>query len=220
MKPRVRRLIGWGAPMLLLGVLVWMAVTPSTTRQAVGPELTIRRIPRYLKMLEFAYRHYRYRELAREITRATSSDMERATAVFDWTRTHIRRSPPDWLVREDHTLNVILRGHGVEYQIAEVFSTLATYAGIPSFCRWAVPRGVNSTALLCFLSIQNRWTVFDVVNRVVFRDKDGSLREARELVPDVKLPPARPLQAELQMPWPRLRYETRRAVTGLLAGAQ
>jgi hypothetical protein len=210
--------MGWGTAMLLLGALAWMAVTPSTTRQAVGPELTIRQIPLYVKVLEFASRHYRYGKLAREITGAASTDAERARAVFDWTRTHIRRSPSDWPVLDDHILNVIVRGHGAEYQIAEVFSTLATYAGMPSFFQWAVPRGLDRAAPLCFVRIQNRWVVFDVVNGVVFRDGGGRLREAQDLVPEVELPPARPLQAELQMPRPRLLYETRQAVTGLLTG--
>ncbi len=54
--------------------------------------------------------------------------------------------------------------------------------------------------------------MFDVLGGVIFTNSRGELADAREIVPDVKLLPDRPLRVELQMPWPRVVYETQQAM--------
>ncbi len=195
----------------VLAVLAAVALAPSTSRQAIGRHRFTHEVPRYTKVFDFLRRDAHYRRLAHDITRTATSDEERARAVFTWTRENIRRSPPDWVVVDDHILNVITRGHGVDYQRVDVFATLATYAGTPAF--WVPHKGL--LGFPAFVLINGNWAVFDVLNGIVFTNDRGELSDAREVVPDVKVPPERPLRAERQMPCPRVRCEIREATMAL-----
>lgn len=213
MTRRQRGLLAGGATVLAVSVLLaWIATGTVVTRQAVGPRLSTRPLPRYVKALDFLHRHYQFQMLARDITRADNSGAERAVSVFTWTRENIRRAPDDWPVVDDHTLNVIIRGYGVPYQMADVFATLSTYAGVPAFWQTAAPRGSPRAVPLSFALIQGKWAVFDVAEGTIFSGGRGDFADARDVVPGLELPPPRPLRAELQMPWPRALHETRRRV--------
>lgn len=214
---------------LLLAGAGWLLTTPVTTRQAVGFTVSTREIPLYVKILDFMGRHYRYGQLAREITQGLTSDRERALAVFDWTRQNIRKTPTGRPIVDDHILHIIIRGHGAGEQSADVFTTLATYAGVPAYWR-VLPNGW----VLSFARIEGKWRVFDVTNGLVFMNAGGDLVTREELgtnpdawtgnaaavrprlaassgyLSDATVP--EPLRAELQMPRPRLAYEVRQAV--------
>ena len=206
------------------------ATVMTTTRQGVNFQVSEKEIPLYAKAVAFLHRHIEYRLLAREIARGLRSDRERVLAVFEWTRTHIRSTPPGWPIVDDHVLHIIIRGHGVDDQQADVFTTLARYTGLPAF--WSQGRVVFS-----FVRVDGRWAMFDVANGLVFADASGAFVEVEELLrrPELVQAIAGPrsirgvpyrryvealgpfrvpevLRAEQQMPWPRLRFEIRRAL--------
>jgi hypothetical protein len=208
-----------------------------TTKQGVNFEVTTHRLPLYLKTFEFLDRNAQYRQLANEITRGAASAQDRVVAVFDWTQRRIQPAPESWPVVDDHILNIIIRGYGTNDQRADVFATLATYAGVPAFWRRVNAPGTVDGIILTFAQVDDRWIVIDVANRFLFRTADGRLATADDLAADrVRLPaeaqslmirstpyvqilnqltmPAipHPLRAELQMPWPRLWDGTKRAV--------
>lgn len=211
-----------------LGAIWQLATVPSLTRQGIDSTITTSTLPLYVKALDFLHRHAHYQLLASAITRGCRSDEERALAVFAWTRQAIRRTPEDWPVIDDHILNIIIRGHGVTDQMADVFTTLATYAGLPAFWR-------QKDVALSFVQIDGRWRMFDVANGLIFTDADGRLADANDLFKDPALiqrtagslrirglpydrcvarmgafcvPPV--LRARLQMPLPRLLFEAKR----------
>lgn len=207
-----RRRLGVGAAVLgAVGILAWLTLGPSTSRQGIDQQRIERTVPRYVKAREFLRRHRAYASLARGVTRTAPSEPERAVALFAWTRENIRAAPREWPVIDDHVLSVLERGYGVPYQQADVLATLLTYAGLPAFFQRAQPAGGEFVPLV-FVLIDGKWAVLDVANDTVFRDARGDLREAHDVVRSVSLPPARPLRAELQMPWPRLLHEARRAL--------
>lgn len=210
-----------------------------TTRQGVNFRLTVRSIPLHVKAIDFLHRHYQYRLLAEEIAAGKTSDADRVLAVFDWTRKNIRRFPDGWPVVDDHILNIIIRGYGTNDQVADVFATLSTYAGVPSF--WRPVRASNGARLIfTFAQVDEKWVPFDAWNGVIFRDARGGLADIDELIADPSLidvaltavPPADPvdyhaliargamsplvvpqtIRSHLQRPWPRMRYEARRLV--------
>jgi len=208
-----------------------MASAKATTRQRVNFQPAVREIPRYAKAIAFLHRHVEYALLAREITAGLRTDPERVRAIFAWTREHIRPTPKDWPVVDDHVLHIIIRGHGLEDQAADVFTTLTCYAGIPAF--WRQGRVVFS-----FARVEGRWAMFDVANGILFTDEAGQFLDAEELLRHPKraqaiagsrapgdVPYSRHverlgafrvpevLRAEQQMPWPRLVFELRRALS-------
>ncbi|PIQ84462.1 MAG: hypothetical protein COV75_02290 [Candidatus Omnitrophica bacterium CG11_big_fil_rev_8_21_14_0_20_63_9] len=222
----------------MAGLALWGLRATVTTRQGVNFTVSNKPIPLYVKMLDFLHRDAHYRLLARQITAGLSSDEQRALAVFDWTRRTIRPTPPGWPVTDDHILHIIIREHGVSDQFADVFATLTTYAGVPAFwkaIRLSEPGG--GELVLSFVRLGDRWVVFDVWRGLIFTDEQGSFLSADQLAADpqradalvgtlqigtlpysryfsqptfLKVPEL--LRAQLQMPWPRLAYEMRRAL--------
>ena len=120
--------------------------------------------------------------------------------------------------------------------MADVFSTLCTYAGVPSFWRYThvkEPRG--GWMVLAFCRVAGRWVMVDVANGVVFTDAQGRLADVERMMADPALMndvagkaapdglPYReyveqlrpftvpsPLRPQRQMPGPRLWFELRR----------
>ena len=210
---------------------------PMTTRQGVNFKVSTQAVPLYVKTLDFLHRHAHYQLLAKEITQDLHSDRERVVAVFVWTRQHIRPTPKGWPVVDDHILNIIIRGHGIDDQRADVFTTLSTYAGVPAFWRTQKVSDSRYRLVLSFARVGGRWVVFDVANGFMFTNGSGDLASAEELgaapqlvrltvgdfqygdgpyeryfasLSSLKVPWT--LRAQLQMPWPRVWSEVRRMV--------
>lgn len=220
-----------------IGIAVlWGMSETATTRQGINFHVSVQRIPVYVKTIDFLHRHFQYQRMAQQIVQGVDGDQARALAVFRWTREHIPETPAGWPIVDDHVLNIIIRGHGVEDQMADVFTTLLTYAGVPAF--WKLVRDVpgGRGLILSFAKVDGAWRVFDVAHGVVFADAHGRLLALDSLLRDPTLvtavanPTARQisyagyleslrpftvpdvLRAEQQMPWPRLIYEMRRAM--------
>jgi hypothetical protein len=202
---------------------------PVETKQAIDFTVTTHSLPLYAKTLDFVQRDRSYARLVSQVAPGDDSPESRALAVFNWTREHIRDQPPQLPVIDDHVWHIVIRGYGVSDQKADVFTTLATYAGLPAFV--GPSRLGQPHADLSFVWMSGDWRVFDVQNGIVFRRRDGTLAAAADLAADHELvrlaaagrvyrsrpyeslfegfrPPVPPsiLRAELQMPWPRLTY--------------
>ncbi len=218
-------------------LLAWMASAPLTTRQGVDFRVQTHPIPLYLKAVSFLDRHWQYQQQARDITRGLVSDQERVLAVFAWTRAHILPTPPAFPIVDDHILHIMIRGYGEPDQMADVFTTLSTYAGVSAFWRPVKAAGGSQRLILSFARVDGRWGVFDVAGGVVFRDAQGRLTDMQELMArpalaresaGVTVPSGIPyeryvegmrvfnvptmLRAKKQMPWPRLAFELQRAL--------
>lgn len=241
-----RRVVRRTVVLACVGAGIISALNASVlTRQGVNFTVSAKRVPFYIKAVDFLHRHYQYRLLAEEITRGLKTDEERVMAVYHWTRHHIRPTPPGWPISDDHILHIIIRGHGLDDQMADVFCTLATYAGVPAFWRNLKPVDDGPTLTVSFAKVDGAWRVFDVVNGLAFADAQGRLVDVVTLVRDPALAeaiagPLRPsglpysqylallqpftvpdvLRAQQQMPWPRLWFEMRRVLhQGLRANA-
>ncbi|MSO55858.1 MAG: transglutaminase domain-containing protein [Acidobacteria bacterium] len=232
-----RRRVAWLLTLVGVVSLGLVANLPVTTKQGVNFEASLHRMPLYLKAFEFLDRNAQYRQLANEITRGAVSDQERALAVFNWTARRIQPAPGSWPVVDDHILNIIIRGYGQSDQRADVFATLATYAGVQAFWQQIKAAGTQNGVILTFVLLNGRWVVMDIANGFMFRNARGELASAEDFAANlVTLPAAarslmlgptpysqifsqlrtppipRPLRAELQMPWPRIWDQTKRAV--------
>ena len=213
-----------------------------TTQQGLNFEVSTHRLPLYLKAFQFIDRSVQYSQISEEVTRDAVSDTDRVLKIFEWTERRIMDTPEGWPVVDDHILHIIIRGHGVTDQQADVFATLATYSGVPTF--WAKVRAAEPSGpgiILSFALVDGQWRVFDMFNKVIFRLRAGELATMDDLAGHPELVPAHvrgldvdgvmyadivtgatmptipsPLRAELQMPLARLWYEMKRLV-GLTA---
>ena len=181
------------------GAVLLLAV-PTITRQGVNYQVTKKRIPLAFKATHFLLRDLEYRRLSAEITRPARSSEEKALLLLRWTRSHVRPNPPGLPVIDDHVASIIHRGYGEQDQLADVFTTLAAYSGLPAF--WKIvetpqhPRGL----VLSFLKIENRWTIWDAAAGK--RYDPGLLSPEQLSVPEV-------LRPYKQMPASRLMIELR-----------
>jgi hypothetical protein len=212
---------------------------PTTTRQGVDYRVNAYTIPVYVKAVDFVQRHNQYGLLVSRICGQKASAVDCTMAIFDWTHANIRPTPAGWPVIDDHPLNIVIRGHGTSDQMADVFVTLTDYAGVPAFLTFVTEPTKGETLVLSFARLDGKWRVFDAANHVVFRRRDGAIAEVEDLVDDPALVDAQaraapstelpysafisrqrlmpfvvphPLRAEMQRPWPRVRYELRRTL--------
>ncbi len=121
--------------------------------------------------------------------------------------------------------------------MADVFTTLATYAGLPAF--WCiVEMDLGGRLVLSFVKVDGRWTMCDVANGLTFLDEHGRFAEVSELLAHPALiratagtraPGGIPyqqyvaqlqpfevpsmLRAQKQMPLARLVYEVKRRLS-------
>ena len=234
---------GWmrrGAPWLMAAALgaslLWgLTTAKATTRQGVSFQVSTLEIPLAIKVMDFLDRDAHYQLLAHQITQGLRLDQDRAMAVFHWTRRQIRPTPKEWPIIDDHIWHIIIRGHGLSDQMADVFTTLSTYAGVPAFWKFLRVTPGGTIITLSFAKVDGRWTAFDVSQGFVFADARGRLIDVETLAADPALvkavvgeaapggvpyweyvKPLRPfvppaiLRAEQQMPWPRFTFELRR----------
>jgi hypothetical protein len=223
--------------MLLVASSCAVLILPATTRRGVDFRVTEYTIPLYVKAIEFLQRHYQYELLVSRICAGKTADEDCASAIFDWTHENIPPTPPGWPVVDDHVVNIIIRGHGTTDQMADVFATLSTYAGMPAFFKAVKAPDRGASIMLTFARVGGVWTVFDVERHVAFKDRAGRFASVDALIADPKLvdaqiettlpggapysafiskaallPFAPPIasHADLQQPWPRIRYEVRK----------
>ena len=210
---------------------------PMATKQGINFNVSSHQIPLYVKALDFLYRDAHYRLLAKQITAGCRTETERVLAVFAWTKRNIRETPKGWPIVDDHILDIIIRGHGLSDQVADVFTTLCTYAGVPGFWRVIGIPGSDRDVILSFARVDGRWVALDVWRGWVCARPDGRLVDVEELAADpalirgvigqgwdgsapyeayvaraVPLSVPRPLRPELQMTGRRLWYEARRSL--------
>lgn len=221
----------------VFGLLGGLAAWPVAMKAGVNFHVTVRRVPLAVKVMTFLVRDYEYYRLATEITRGCTTDAARASAICAWTQQHIRPTPREWPVIDDHIYHIIIRGYGEADQAADVFTTLTAYAGVPAFWKIVRARAGEGKIVLSFARIDGRWTVWDIRRVGGFRNVRGDLAELTELrtapelaerilgrvalggqdyrvyVEDGLASWARPesLRAEQQMPARRLLVEVRRA---------
>lgn len=219
----------------------WGVMGPrATTRQGMNYQVSERTLPLYVKAIDFLHRHYAYRHVVDTIVERSASDHARLLAIFEWTRRQIRPTPADWPIVDDHILHIIIRGYGTSDQMADVFTTLLVYAGVPAFWKVVWLPQESKPLILSFARVQGRWIVCDVANGFLFKNAQGEFASVEEIVTDPSLvtltagtmelrgipyvkyfedfippPIPDPLRAQLQMPWPRMAYELRRAWHGV-----
>lgn len=161
--------------LLILAGLALISNLPTKTKQGIDGVVTVRTIPLYVKACGFLYRDYQYKSLSRRIMRGITADRERVKALYGWTVENIRKVPPDFPIVDDHPWNIAIMGYGTRGQMADVFTTLASYAEYESFYDKLKISKTSPSLILSFVKIDGVWGIFDIYNKEYFiSEKDKS----------------------------------------------
>ncbi len=150
-----------------------------TTRQGVNYVVYTKKIPLYLKILDFYDRHYNYAWLVGRVVGAQKDKAKKTMQLLKWTTENIAKQPKELKVIDDHVWHIIVRGYGVDDQLQDVFCTLCNYAGVDAF--FDKVRGDNRITTLSFVRLNGEWHVFDAASGTYFLNKDGGIASIKDL---------------------------------------
>lgn len=175
----------WVSVFLILSVGVLLNVNVSI-RQGINYEVRILRMPLYLKLIDFYDRHLNYKRLVTEISGSSGkmNDEDKALAVFNWVIENISKQPEGLPVIDDHVWHIIVRRYGADDQFQDVFATLCNYAGLKAFFdQLSTAEGAKKS--LSFVSLNNKWVIFDVFHGVYFKNPKGGIADVDDLISGV-----------------------------------
>lgn len=188
-RKNIRKHIAFLTIVLCITALLFL---PTTIKQAIDGEIRIIRLPLIIKITEFVNRDYHYRRLAREIVFDADTDKEKVLAIFNWVIQNINTDFPrtgNWHIIDDHISNIIIRRYGTADQVADVFATLCVYAGMPAF--WDKIKREEykeeKSIILSFVKLDGAWRIFDVYNRVYFKNENREIASLKEILEREKI---------------------------------
>ena len=122
------------------------------------------------------------KSIAARVTKDDLTDLEKAKSLAYWTFLHVRpqNAAPTSVIGDDY-FNVLRRGWGYCDQMAHVYSTLATYAGVPSRQLQLFRKDYGSPHTLAESLIDGRWVVIATWRGFVPVDSDGNPITKEEL---------------------------------------
>jgi hypothetical protein len=127
------------------------------------------------KVIRFLLRHQDLVRITGEASKGETDPQRRMLNVLEWTKKNVRPVPPGFTIIDDHIPYIVLRGYGAEYQLAEVFTTLTTYAGYPGRWAWYTPPRGKRQVALSFVQSEDGWWVFDLRNGGWYETSDGKI---------------------------------------------
>lgn len=151
-----------------------------TTSQGVNYVVTTKKIPLYLKMLDFFDRHFNYIELTRTITAGCPDENERIQKIFEWAYRNINKNPQELPVIDDHVWHIIVRGYGTDDQITDAFTTLCAYAGHKSYFT-IYDKGLQGRHVLAFVEVDKEWRIFNPSIGVFLKNKRNDFATYKDI---------------------------------------
>ena len=206
----------------VLAITAFLLNVPVTTRQGINGKITVKLIPLYVKTCGFLYRDYQYKALSSRITNNIEDDTGKIIAIYNWTVMNIKEPPKGFKIVDNHIWNIVIRGYGTADQMADVFTTLASYVGYEAFWKDTYADKTPGRLILSFVKIKNEWYVFDILNKKSFMDEKELAAPAPYGLPyreylstiDERVFNKRIRRPDEQKIFPRIVYELQKLVLG------
>ena len=152
-----------------------------STRQGTHYKVSKITLPIYLKVLNFYYRHYNYKWLAKRITGHLDTKEDKILRLFHWTHETIKRQPESLPVMDSHVWDVYVRGYGVSDNFHDLFNTLCNYIGADAFFTALYIKDSGRGIQLSFVRIKRGWVAFNPHKGFYFRNHTGDLTTIEEI---------------------------------------
>lgn len=142
-----------------------------TTRQGINFRVHEIKLPLYLKVLDYLDRHYNYRQFVRSITAGMNDKDGKVLKIFDWVHINIRRTPAGFPIMDDHPMNIIIRGYGVEDQFEDIFTILCYYVGAKAFYA-NIKSHDGRSFLVSFVKLKRGWAAMSAYSGMYIKNDD------------------------------------------------
>ncbi len=153
-----------------------------TTKHGVDYKVSRITMPLYLKVLNFYYRHYNYKWLAKRITGHLDTKEDKILRLFHWTHETIKPQPKSLPVMDGHPWDVYVRGYGVSDNFYDLFTTLCNYIGADAFFTPLYNEDTDRRIQLSFVRIKRGWVALDPYNGIYLRNNTGDLATIEEII--------------------------------------
>ena len=167
---------------LLFLCLIALLNKKVTTKHGVDYKVSKITMPLYLKVLNFYYRHYNYKWLAKRITDHLDTKEDKILRLFYWTHETIKPQPKSLPVMDSHPWDVYVRGYGVSDNFYDLFTTLCNYIGADAFFTALYSKDTGKHIQLSFVRIKRGWVALDPLNGFYFRNHTGGLATIEEII--------------------------------------
>lgn len=174
--------------LLILIILVSIIIVLNikvTTKQGIDYKVHEIKLPLYLKILDFVDRHYNYSNLVSNILGDAKGDNEKTVRIFDWITSNVRKNPKELPIIDDHPMNILIRGYGVQDQFEDIFTILCTYAGMEAFFK-RFKNHSGGIYYMSFVKIGGRWRPLSAFGGV-YAAKDGVIVSVDDILLDKEL---------------------------------
>jgi hypothetical protein len=151
-----------------------------TTKHGVDYKVSRITMPLYLKVLNFYYRHFNYKWLAKRITDHLDTKEDKILRLLRWTHETIKPKPKSLPIMDSHPWDVYVRGYGVIDNYHDLFSTLCNYIGTDAFFT-VYTNDHSHSIMLSFVRIKRGWVALDPYRGIYFRNHTGGLATIEEI---------------------------------------
>src|SRR3989338_2882841 len=156
-----------------------------TTKQGINGQVHEIKLPLYLKMLDFVDRHYNYKNLVANILGDAKDENAKTLKIFNWVTANVRENPKELPIIDDHPLNILIRGYGMEDQFEDIFTILCTYAEMEAFFK-LFKNHSGGGYYVSFVKIGGRWRPLSTF-RGAYATKDRAIASVDDILLDKKL---------------------------------
>ncbi len=166
---------------LLFLCLIALLNKKVTTKHGVDYKVSRMTMPLYLKVLNFYYRHFNYKWLAKRITDHLDTKEDKILRLLRWTHETIKPKPKSLPIMDSHPWDVYVRGYGVSDNFYDLFTTLCNYIGADAFFTTIYIKDSGRGIQLSFVRIKRGWAAFNPHKGFYFRNHTGDLTTIEEI---------------------------------------
>ena len=143
---------------------------------SINYEVSVYKIPIYLKLLDFMNRHYNYKHLADNINNQNSTDKNKVINTTNWVISNIKKINlnQDIDIVDHHPITIVERRLGIDEQFSDILSVLLVYSNIDSFFKLIKLDNFDTYHPLTFFKINNYWSIVDPLNGIFFLDEKNN----------------------------------------------
>ena len=129
--------------------------------------------------------HYNYKHIVANILGGTKEDNAKTIKIFNWVIANVQKNPEELPIIDDHPLNILIRGYGVQDQFEDIFTILCTYAGMEAFFK-VFKNYSGNIYYMSFVRINSRWCPLSAFGGV-YSIKNSAIASVDDISLDKKL---------------------------------